>query len=117
LSEHPTHENDEDVLAQMYMNIKNGQPVGGHQGEHQGHTIESVRETTYKGHQIVVKTHYEIQVDGKPLIEHIEVANEGYVHSHTFPNYSFRSTIDLVKKIIDKFPNSFQSTEHHHGGA
>jgi hypothetical protein len=116
LSEHPTHENDNDALSEMYMKIKMGQPVGGHTGEHQGHSLESVRKVTYKSHQIVVKTLYEIHVDGKPLVEHIDVGNNGSVHSHTFPNYSFPSTIDFVKKLIDKYPDSFQSREHNHIG-
>ena len=58
LSEHPTPENDDDDLEQMYMETKIGQPVGGHHGEHEGHTLDSVRKITYKGHQIVVKTQY-----------------------------------------------------------
>jgi hypothetical protein len=86
--------------------LNTGQPVvAGHAG-HEGHFV-SVREAEYKGHKITVRTHYEIRVDGKPISGHIYVDNSGRVSSHAMPAYSFVSTVDLVKKLIDAFPANF----------
>jgi hypothetical protein len=35
------------------------------------------------------------------------VDNRGKVSAHALPNYSFVSAVDLVKKIIDEFPDDF----------
>ena len=71
--------------------------------------MESVvnRETDYKGHHIVVQTKYQVQVDGKPLMGHIGVTDMGDVHYHPIPNLGFASALDMVKKIIDVFPDDF----------
>lgn len=66
-----------------------------------GHGMVSVREAMHRGKHIVVKTTYEITIDGEPLAEHVGVANDGSVHYHGLPNYAFRSMIDLVRKVID----------------
>lgn len=35
------------------------------------------REDEYKGHRIVIETHYEITVDGRPVSTHLTVGNDG----------------------------------------
>jgi hypothetical protein len=65
------------------------------------------READYKGHHIVVRTKYEVEVDGKPLMGHMGVNDSGSVHYHPVPNLSFASALDMVKKIIDVFPDEF----------
>ena len=70
---------------------------------------EVVREDDYQGHHIVIKTIYHIEVDGKLLSGHLFVTNEGQVQSHGLPNYTFDSAIDLVRELIDKFPEDFES--------
>jgi len=65
------------------------------------------READYKGHHIVVRTKYEVEVDGQPLMGHMGVNDSGSVHYHPIPNMSFASALDLVKKIIDVFPDDF----------
>ena len=74
---------------------------GGHGGHDPGGGMVSVREAMHRGKHIVVKTTYEITIDGEPLAEHVGVANDGSVHYHGLPNYAFRSMIDLVRKVID----------------
>ncbi len=76
----------------------------------QMHHEESVvtRETDYKGHHIVVRTKYEVEIDGKSLMGHIGVTDSGAVHYHPVPNLSFASALDMVKKIIDVFPDDFR---------
>lgn len=72
--------------------------------------IESVREADYQGHHIVVRTSYNIEVDGKMIMGHMGVTNDGQVHYHPVPNMSFPSAIDMVKTLIDIFPDDFAAT-------
>jgi hypothetical protein len=83
-----------------------------------GEAMESVREATYRGHHIVVRTSYHIEVDGVTVEGHLGVTNDGQVHYHAVPNLSFASAIDLVKQLIDTFPEDFQPGPggHEHGG-
>ena len=73
-----------------------------------------------KGHHIVVRTTYHIEVDGQTLTGHFAVSNDGQVHYHPVPNISFASAIDLVKQLIDLFPDDFSAGHgghgHHTGG-
>jgi hypothetical protein len=82
-----------------------------------GEAMESVREDTYKGHHIVVRTSYHIEVDGVTVEGHMGVTNDGQVHYHAVPNLSFASAVDLVKQLIDTFPEDFQTGPggHEHG--
>lgn len=114
-SSHPHHgpsKRSKDLLSDAYRRLSAGQPVvAGHAG-HEG-PFESVREVEYKGHNIIIRTHYEIRVDGKPLGGHIYVDNSGRVSSHAMPTYSFVSTVDMVKKLIDAFPANFAKVPRH----
>ena len=67
----------------------------------------SVREADYAGHHIVVRTWYEVEVDGRMLMGHMGVTNDGQVHYHPLPNVAFDSAVELVKKLIDIFPDDF----------
>jgi hypothetical protein len=66
-----------------------------------------VREADYEGHHIVVRTRYQVEVDGQMLMGHMGVTNDGQVHYHPVPNLSFSSAVDLVKRLIDIFPDDF----------
>lgn len=98
---------EKDLLAEAYDLLKSNKPIMAGHGDHPNGQFTSVREINYKNHKIVVKTSYEIEVDGKAMNSQIYVDNNGKVSSHVMPNYSFTSTIDLIKKIIDKFPDNF----------
>jgi hypothetical protein len=103
---HSPSKRSKDPLSDAYKRLIAGQPfVAGHAG-HEGH-FESVREVEYKGHSIIIRTHYEIKVDGKQFGGHIYVDNSGRVSSHAMPTYSFVSTVELIKKLIDAFPANF----------
>jgi hypothetical protein len=71
--------------------------------------MANIREAQYDGHHIVVKTSYEIEVDGRMIMGHLGVTNDGKVHYHPIPNLAFASAIDMVKKLIDIFPEDFIS--------
>ena len=77
---------------------------------HHQHGGESVRTADYKGHHIIVRTTYDITVDGKPVTGHIALTNDGRLHYHPVPNASFDSAIDLVKNLIDVFPEDFTAS-------
>ena len=68
---------------------------------------ESVREADYKGHHIVIRTTYRVTIDGVAVTGMLSVSNNGQVHYHAVPNLSFDSAVDLVKKLIDVFPDDF----------
>jgi hypothetical protein len=96
-----------DVLAYVNKQLKAGRPVAMGHAVHRGMPFESVRDIEYNGHHIIIRTQYQIKVDGKSLSGHIYVDNTGRVSTHALPNYSFTSTVDLVKKLIDAFPANF----------
>jgi hypothetical protein len=89
------------------------------QSGHHGHGGQTtVREEHYKDHHIVIRTTYEVTVDGIPVTGHLGVSNDGKVHYHPVPNASYSSALDLVKALVDIFPEDFQSGGHggEHGG-
>lgn len=67
-----------------------------HNGPH-----ESVRDVTYKGHDIRIATSYRIELDGRPITGHFLVNNSGRVHYHAIPNQEFSSAVDVIKRIVD----------------
>jgi len=69
----------------------------------------SVREDYYKGHRIVIRTMYEIEIDGRPFEGHLDVTNAGTVHYHGIPNVSMNSAVDLIRAVIDSFPDDFEA--------
>jgi hypothetical protein len=85
--------------------------------------LSSIRYASYKGHQIMVRTTYEITVDGRSFAIHVTVDNNGRVHYHGLPTRDFPSLIGLVQKAIDVFPEDFRELaskpdpddgSHHH---
>jgi len=60
----------------------------------------------------VVRTRYRVEVDGRPLDGHLAVTDDGSVHYHPLPNYSFGSALDLVRQVIDSFPDDFDGVAH-----
>ena len=78
------------------------------------HGVETVREDHYRGHHIVIRTTYRIEVDGDPVTGHVAVGNDGKVHYHAIPNVSFGSAIDVVRQLIDAFPDEFAGGDDDH---
>lgn len=86
----------------------------------------SIRTATYRRHEIVLRTSYELSIDGKPLNVHISVDDNGNVLCHAIPNYAFASGLDMARQLIDAYPDDFprmtarpasrDSTGHEHGG-
>ena len=74
-------------------------PGDGHHGHQKSFT--STRTATHRGKKIKVRTTYRIEIDDEPLTLHTMVMDDGTVHCHGLPNYSFPSAIDLARSIID----------------
>ena len=72
-----------------------------------GQAMESVREASYRGHEIIIRTTYQIEVDGRPITGHMGVSNDGQVYYHGIPNVSYASAVDMVKQLIDTYPDDF----------
>lgn len=99
-----------------------GLPAAPH---HHGPTV-SVREADHAGRRIVIRTTYEVTVDGAPLAVPLVLTNDGVLHCHALPNYQFQSAVDLIKGLIDEFPEDFPPAGggghggghgHAHGGS
>src|SRR5947208_317895 len=79
----------------------------------------SIREVDYKGHHVVIRTTYEIEVDGHSVMGHIDLDNEGQLAYHGLPNMNFDSAVQLVESLIDHFPEDFTpggTPQHNMGG-
>lgn len=90
--------------------------------EHSMHA-PSIRTTEYHGHAISIETVYRVQIDGKAVKMPLMVDDSGNVHCHSLPNYQFQSAVDMVKAIVDIFPDALPkskrpgSTLSHHAHA
>ena len=65
------------------------------------------RVAIHNGHEIVLETIYRVTVDGKKVDLGLMVDEQGKVHCHSLPSYQFQSALDMVKAIIDLFPDDF----------
>ena len=96
------------ALQEMLVPFKEGTiklPKGCVFPEHKDHpeTTTTTRTAIHRGKKIEVETTYRILIDGEPLRAHVSVLEDGRVHYHGLPNYSFTSALDLARKTIDVF--------------
>src|SRR3990170_142065 len=84
-----------------------GLPQPHHHDDGDG-SIETLREDEYEGHRISIRTIYRIAVDGKTLWVPLGLDNDGQLHCHSLPNYQSPSAVDMVKRLIDNFPDDFK---------
>jgi hypothetical protein len=70
---------------------------------HPHQPLTDIRTVRHRGHEIVVRTSYEIEVDGSPFAVALIVGDDGQVHYHGLPTQNFSSAIDLVRAAIDVF--------------
>jgi hypothetical protein len=83
-----------------------------------GHETTAVREFTHNGHVVKIITTYRVEVDGKPVHGHLSVDEDGRVYTHATPFVTYASAVDLMKAVIDGYPDAFSDTDGHggHGG-
>lgn len=90
---------------------------------HGKHEATSVRELTHNGHVIRIITTYRVEVDGKPAEMHLSVDEDGQVYTHATPFVTYASAVDLMKEVMDAYPDAFSDAEaqnehrHEHGNA
>jgi hypothetical protein len=85
---------------------------------HTGHEMTSVREFAHAGHVVKITTSYRVEVDGHPIRAHLSVDEDGQVYTHATPFITYASASDLMKAVIDAYPDSFSHDDHerpHHG--
>jgi hypothetical protein len=93
------------------------------------HHHEIVRTDQYRGHEIVVRTTYEVEIDGKQITAELHVDNAGNVMCHAMPVYRTASMTELMRILVDVFPDDFPTppqrpqptttdheNHHHHMG-
>ncbi len=83
-------------------------------------SLTSVRTFAHAGHQVKITTTYRIEVDGVPVQLHALVDDQGRLVSHSTPFVSYGSATDMVRALIDRFPESFANLRdgnegHDHG--
>lgn len=78
------------------------------------HGLSSVRTFAHAGHQVRIQTTYQIEVDGAEVHLHAIVDNEGRLRCHTTPYESYPSATDLLRTLIDRFPQSFSDLGSRH---
>ena len=71
------------------------------QHAHHAKGVTSKRSTEHRGRKIEVHTTYKFYVDGKPLKMHAGVMDDGKVHCHNLPQYSFTSALKMLKRVVD----------------
>lgn len=85
-----------------------------HVAGHGAHQLTSLRTAEHAGHTIEIATTYEIRIDGQPVHLHASVSNDGRVMCHSTPYVAYRSTVDLVKSLLDRYGDALP-TNHHPG--
>lgn len=80
---------------------------------HTGHEATSVRELTHKGHTVRIITTYRVEVDGKPAGMHLSVDEDGQVYTHATPFVTYASAVDLMKEVMDVYPDAFSDSDTH----
>ena len=83
----------------------------GPEGPHE-HRLRGVRCAEYRGHEIEIVTTYEISIDGAPVHFHASVGNDGKLRCHESPYAAVPSAIDLVKHLMDLYPDAFGGAGH-----
>lgn len=88
--------------------------IASHGGAHGGgHEATSVRQLTHKGHDVRIITTYRIEVDGKPAGMHLSVDEDGQVYTHATPFVTYASAVDLMKQVMDAYPDAFSDSHPH----
>ncbi|MGH2899167.1 MAG: hypothetical protein ACRDMZ_10880 [Solirubrobacteraceae bacterium] len=79
--------------------------------------LSGLRCGEYRGHEIEIVTTYEISIDGTPVHFHASVGDDGRLRCHESPYAAVPSAIDLVKHLMDLYPDAFGGAGHGSGHA
>jgi hypothetical protein len=89
--------------------LKKRVAAAGHATHGHAEHPRSVRTAEHNGHQIELTTTYRVEIDGKVFKIPLMVDASGNVHCHSHPNYQFDSALDMIKAVVDAFPEDFPS--------
>ena len=78
--------------------------------------VSAIRTAQYKGHDIEIRTTYEIRIDGDLFPGHVMVDDEGHLHCHSIPYATYGSAVDFVKSLIDIYPDTYGPNGAGRGG-
>jgi hypothetical protein len=106
---HDSHNHNKPKIEEINRRLNSEGKYKIDHGSHGGNRLVSIRRDEYNGHKIIITTTYEIEVDGKKFYPPIHVSNNGSVATHALPNYASNSAMDLVKTLIDCFPENFEA--------
>jgi len=82
---------------------------------HGKHEATSVREMTHNGHNVRIITTYRVEVDGEPADMHLSVDEDGQVFTHATPFVTYASAVDLMKEVMDAYPDAFSGEDEQPG--
>ncbi len=83
----------------------------GYIATHGRHEATSIRELTHNGHAVRIITTYRVEVDGAPAGMHLSVDEDGQVYTHATPFVTYASAVDLMKEVLDAYPDAFSDSD------
>lgn len=79
-----------------------------------GYETTVIREFIHGGHIVKIITSYQVEVDGQLVHAHLSVDKNRQVYTHVTPFVTYASAVDLMKAVIDSYPESFTKEEVDH---
>lgn len=67
------------------------------------HPLEKVEEFEHEGRKILVRTRYEIEIDGVPVKTHMSIRSDGRFFSHALPYFSFSSPREMAQALAEYY--------------
>lgn len=75
----------------------------------QADQTETVRVAEHRGRRIVIRTTYQVEVDGQPVKLPLVLTHDGLLRCPALPDHQFESAVDLVKALIDRNPEDLEA--------
>jgi len=73
-----------------------------HPGAHD-HALEKVEEFEHAGRKIVLRTRYEILIDGEQVKTHMSIRSDGRFFSHALPYVTFSSPQEMAAALAEYY--------------
>jgi hypothetical protein len=81
--------------------------------------VTTTRSLQVAGHELAIRTSYEVFIDGRALPLHMMVDSDGRLWSHLCPYHTFGTASDLVEYVLEHAPEALVglvTTSDPHGG-
>mgnify|MGYP001795039389 CR=1 FL=1 len=76
--------------------------------------MKTLRKINHLSNAIEIETTYKITINGVKYNTHIMLGNDGALTTHAIPYRTFESMTDLIKALIELYPDEFNPTSNHH---